>query len=126
RHTRFSRDWSSDVCSSDLSPDRLAVHGVHPGADRGILVVPKITGRRGRLAGTGYWPELPLRAFYAVCQRVFHPGKHASAHRSLAAQPDFRLNRLLSIPDCSKVIAACFYKGLTQAPARLEPDFIFF
>src|SRR5690606_39675393 len=26
RHTRFSRDWSSDVCSSDL--ERL---GVHPG-----------------------------------------------------------------------------------------------
>src|SRR5690606_40390074 len=25
RHTRFSRDWSSDVCSSDLSP--------HPGPD---------------------------------------------------------------------------------------------
>src|SRR5690606_40127124 len=26
RHTRFSRDWSSDVCSSDLTdqPDRLA------------------------------------------------------------------------------------------------------
>src|SRR5690606_22796888 len=22
RHTRFSRDWSSDVCSSDLEPDR--------------------------------------------------------------------------------------------------------
>src|SRR5690606_41180701 len=22
RHTRFSRDWSSDVCSSDLSPPR--------------------------------------------------------------------------------------------------------
>src|SRR5690606_40814899 len=21
RHTRFSRDWSSDVCSSDLRPD---------------------------------------------------------------------------------------------------------
>src|SRR6266511_5177128 len=35
RHTRFSRDWSSDVCSSDLievrvserfRPDQLAVH----------------------------------------------------------------------------------------------------
>src|SRR5690606_40247962 len=24
RHTRFSRDWSSDVCSSDLNPDGLA------------------------------------------------------------------------------------------------------
>src|SRR5207302_3616016 len=23
RHTRFSRDWSSDVCSSDLLPDSL-------------------------------------------------------------------------------------------------------
>src|SRR5690606_40522985 len=22
RHTRFSRDWSSDVCSSDLSPEQ--------------------------------------------------------------------------------------------------------
>src|SRR5690606_39964841 len=25
RHTRFSRDWSSDVCSSDLSADHAAV-----------------------------------------------------------------------------------------------------
>src|SRR5256884_7730182 len=25
RHTRCSRDWSSDVCSSDLPPDELAV-----------------------------------------------------------------------------------------------------
>src|SRR5690606_39866291 len=24
RHTRFSRDWSSDVCSSDLALDRAA------------------------------------------------------------------------------------------------------
>src|SRR5690606_39618176 len=27
-HTRFSRDWSSDVCSSDLNRDRLL--RVHP------------------------------------------------------------------------------------------------
>src|SRR5690606_40573276 len=26
RHTRFSRDWSSDVCSSDLHPDILFPH----------------------------------------------------------------------------------------------------
>src|SRR5690606_40173178 len=25
RHTRFSRDWSSDVCSSDLDSSRIAV-----------------------------------------------------------------------------------------------------
>src|SRR5690606_41290583 len=29
RHTRFSRDWSSDVCSSDLFPDREALDGDH-------------------------------------------------------------------------------------------------
>src|SRR5690606_24638178 len=27
RHTRFSRDWSSDVCSSDLHPPPLTISG---------------------------------------------------------------------------------------------------
>src|SRR5699024_4087095 len=27
RHTRSKRDWSSDVCSSDLSEDGVTVHG---------------------------------------------------------------------------------------------------
>src|SRR5690606_40868342 len=27
RHTRFSRDWSSDVCSSDLHPERVGALG---------------------------------------------------------------------------------------------------
>src|SRR5690606_41074727 len=44
RHTRFSRDWSSDVCSSDLLPESPAsavvgtgsrtVEGVEPGGAR--------------------------------------------------------------------------------------------
>src|SRR5690606_39326780 len=34
RHTRFSRDWSSDVCSSDLSFART--YEVH-GSDRAII-----------------------------------------------------------------------------------------
>src|SRR5690606_40821623 len=41
RHTRFSRDWSSDVCSSDLV--LVAGAGV-PDRDRGLL-------RSGRLPG---------------------------------------------------------------------------
>src|SRR5690606_40266938 len=28
RHTRFSRDWSSDVCSSDLARNALPVQGI--------------------------------------------------------------------------------------------------
>src|SRR5690606_39595934 len=30
RHTRFSRDWSSDVCSSDLEPQLRALAGANP------------------------------------------------------------------------------------------------
>src|SRR5690606_40931613 len=33
RHTRFSRDWSSDVCSSDLlniTEDKVVVYKPHP------------------------------------------------------------------------------------------------
>src|SRR5207302_7157070 len=33
RHTRFSRDWSSDVCSSDL--EEVALHVMH--ADQGTV-----------------------------------------------------------------------------------------
>src|SRR5690606_39310565 len=28
RHTRFSRDWSSDVCSSDLEENRVLVNSI--------------------------------------------------------------------------------------------------
>src|SRR5699024_11963513 len=29
RHTRSKRDWSSDVCSSDLGPERFAERRLH-------------------------------------------------------------------------------------------------
>src|SRR3990172_4035914 len=36
RHTRCSRDWSSDVCSSDLAElDALELAAAGPGPDRG-------------------------------------------------------------------------------------------
>src|SRR5690606_38856827 len=49
-HTRFSRDWSSDVCSSDLP-----VRGQGPGAGpAAALLVPRRAQRRGLpLAGRG-------------------------------------------------------------------------
>src|SRR5690606_39684056 len=37
RHTRFSRDWSSDVCSSDLDTETLRV--VTPGGSIGTVDV---------------------------------------------------------------------------------------
>src|SRR5690606_39864662 len=38
RHTRFSRDWSSDVCSSDLA--RLTLVAKAQGAKSGLLYDP--------------------------------------------------------------------------------------
>src|SRR5439155_9085780 len=44
RHTGWPRDWSSDVCSSDLGSDYVALSGtveIPVGqADEGIVVVP--------------------------------------------------------------------------------------
>src|SRR5690606_39293774 len=41
RHTRFSRDWSSDVCSSDLGLDGVQ-NKIHPGdpADKNLYDLP--------------------------------------------------------------------------------------
>src|SRR5690606_41201206 len=40
RHTRFSRDWSSDVCSSDLSapPDAPAPSATSPTSEAPVTV----------------------------------------------------------------------------------------
>src|SRR5690606_40324340 len=40
RHTRFSRDWSSDVCSSDLHMDQVDWQ-------RGLIRVHYVQTRRG-------------------------------------------------------------------------------
>src|SRR5207249_7751778 len=51
RHTRSKRDWSSDVCSSDLDPLR----DPHPGIDVGEDLVGDRAGPLGEvLAGDGF------------------------------------------------------------------------
>src|SRR2546429_6431621 len=50
RHTRCSRDWSSDVCSSDL-PHPPAISG-QPGAGWG-------EGTSSRLTADGRWVRVP-------------------------------------------------------------------
>src|SRR6266511_2079702 len=46
RHTRFSRDWSSDVCSSDLTRSRRVAGGPAPG---GRPELPPIVRRPAEL-----------------------------------------------------------------------------
>src|SRR5690606_39376707 len=48
-HTRFSRDWSSDVCSSDLKP--LAVT-----LEQGVEMV-EVGKKAGRILSVGFQPR---------------------------------------------------------------------
>src|SRR2546422_5017202 len=49
RHTRCSRDWSSDVCSSDLSKPKLFVHGgndEHGAVEKVKALIPTLPGNK--------------------------------------------------------------------------------
>src|SRR6266550_6063656 len=50
RHTRCSRDWSSDVCSSDLAPASGSCSPAAGGPDRGTCgtASPHRSGRRSQ------------------------------------------------------------------------------
>src|SRR6266511_686990 len=75
RHTRFSRDWSSDVCSSDLenrasrSSFEFALRGTESAGERPFLVAEKLARNelfRNRPGMNG--DERPLTASAAVVQ----------------------------------------------------------
>src|SRR5690606_39557761 len=48
RHTRFSRDWSSDVCSSDLIRALLEQTGVEPGSVDEVIMGQVLTAGCGQ------------------------------------------------------------------------------
>src|SRR5690606_40240679 len=72
RHTRFSRDWSSDVCSSDLNLQRL------DGPVRGNgKIIQELEGEfRGsgwnviKLIWGGYWDPLLARDKKGILRKV--------------------------------------------------------
>src|SRR5690606_40678936 len=71
RHTRFSRDWSSDVCSSDLTEDYnpAVLSGGNPAHNEGILRAKRLVAhlddavlkRGGRRAGRIGWATCRFR-----------------------------------------------------------------
>src|SRR5690606_12739050 len=66
RHTRFSRDWSSDVCSSDL--ELRALHG----ADAPLALLLGADSFR-TLPTWRQWRELPTLAHLVVASRGDEP-----------------------------------------------------
>src|SRR2546422_5696761 len=59
RHTRCSRDWSSDVCSSDLSSlGQWASYTMSGGQADGAKIRLAIVGQERRGDSTLYWFEI--------------------------------------------------------------------
>src|SRR5690606_33740718 len=68
RHTRFSRDWSSDVCSSDLAA-RIARKAVVPAIRRaGAGEVVAVSSASGRAAD--FAAELGIPRHYATHEEL--------------------------------------------------------
>src|SRR5690606_40421572 len=85
RHTRFSRDWSSDVCSSDLVRPELDV-GPQGRRDRGDRGGPgRGRGHARRLLLTPVTPHVPGRTSWSRASPPSPssaPGTWAGASRS--------------------------------------------
>src|SRR3712207_8033270 len=74
RHTRYWRDWSSDVCSSDLGAVAFLavlerqVHEQLPGMVKGM--VPKLRQQRRPLSGSDSRSVLPVNGPRSEERRV--------------------------------------------------------
>src|SRR5690606_39825930 len=78
RHTRFSRDWSSDVCSSDLGDFAAPVAlDIARAAWMQALDEPQLA-QRFRAGGVTFCTLLPLRAipFEVVCLLGMNDGDY--------------------------------------------------
>src|SRR5690606_40958314 len=81
RHTRFSRDWSSDVCSSDLVVD---LHGrqSHELVEQGITALVHLDHRGASGAetntgdGAGILIQVPDRFYRETLGRELPPAGH--------------------------------------------------
>src|SRR5690606_40727513 len=90
RHTRFSRDWSSDVCSSDLNAGVASVvDTVSLDSSNGAVVADFAVDNNIQLVIIG--PEAPLVAGVADAVRkrgipVFGPGRLRSEERRVGKE----------------------------------------
>src|SRR5690606_40787630 len=71
RHTRFSRDWSSDVCSSDLFIQLYGVPAEHYGwlfgtNAMGFILAAQVNAWLMRFRGPGFWLRR-LSALFLLC-----------------------------------------------------------
>src|SRR3990172_2448924 len=139
RHTRCSRDWSSDVCSSDLRDLHLGWRGTatllageHGSGWRALLgfetgATPSASGLRYffQTVGPAFFAELNprftdlLRQHHLFPERSTFPGDPAD--RGVTVTQDGMLHAARSRPSCQVATDAC-YQPLEPASLPPPPD----
>src|SRR5690606_40243069 len=69
RHTRFSRDWSSDVCSSDLGAEILMEGFIRPGD---TAIEGPFGDHTGHYNGQGEFPVLTIERLRLRRDAIYH------------------------------------------------------
>src|SRR5690606_41044533 len=75
-HTRFSRDWSSDVCSSDLAPRRVAA----------VAPTPSRLTKQPRVILDLGGQQLHLFEVAGDIRKLSRMGAHTGSHIPIQAQ----------------------------------------
>src|SRR5690606_40726274 len=66
-HTRFSRDWSSDVCSSDLFTRFFALSNASLWMDEIVILEESVAGEFRTVSAAAHWVHLyPVRYFIGM------------------------------------------------------------
>src|SRR5690606_39612145 len=84
RHTRFSRDWSSDVCSSDLRI-HTGTAGPEPGRDTQGLMGPEKVSKKTLPGKTPQALDFKSATLYAI-RVVLHSADTTEVLEALARQ----------------------------------------
>src|SRR5258707_14564521 len=102
RHTRYWRDWSSDVCSSDLPPDKVLVVSVAASPDE-TWTLDRIAGDFARCAG-----------------HARDAGAHAIEANLSCPNVRSREGSLYQSPEASGAIAAAIRLSVPELPLVLK------
>src|SRR5690606_40351998 len=105
RHTRFSRDWSSDVCSSDLEAGRVDAVRRRPAADPVDAVTREILdSAHGKVGNT--WREALIKARGLTKRQARALIADIAPWAADATPLDLPLHRLTSLPDAVRACLA--------------------
>src|SRR5690606_40075755 len=116
-HTRFSPDWSSDVCSSDLCPGCACAYPARPGMMPTSARPPVTTAAAAR---TVNYVEIPARYRKELCLHTAVPEPPAVAVQLTGREPLFLVMNSRSGKQDSEATRQAIRTACAEAGRRCE------